>query len=307
MGYRIIVATCLLLLATPGVGYAQTVAANQAQETRDWQRYTAEGEEFSVLLPELPAVRTEKFFDLTVRKDLQLRIIGAYANGVAYAVYAATNPGGPLSFRTFIVEAIRRYAANTFSHQRTSNLGGFRGEHFAFNSRSVPGLIRFYQTPKHLYSFWAIGAEENDPRVAMFFSSLLLEKKPEGVKVSDGEGAQLPPSVSQPESGSNSDSTVDAAKPLSVRDVTRKSVVVTKPVPRYTDSALADKIRGKVVLRVVFTSYGRVENISELARLPDGLTERAVAAARQIRFVPAMKDGRFVSTWMQLEYYFNAP
>jgi hypothetical protein len=39
--------------------------------------------------------------------------------------------------------------------------------------------------------------------------------------------------------------------------------------------------------------------------LPDGLTERAIEAARKIKFVPASKEGKYVSMWMQLEYNFN--
>jgi hypothetical protein len=39
--------------------------------------------------------------------------------------------------------------------------------------------------------------------------------------------------------------------------------------------------------------------------LPYGLTEKAIAAARQIRFDPATKDGHKVSMWMKLEYNFN--
>jgi hypothetical protein len=39
--------------------------------------------------------------------------------------------------------------------------------------------------------------------------------------------------------------------------------------------------------------------------LPFGLTEKAIAAARLIKFVPAMKGGRPVSVHMQLEYNFN--
>jgi len=42
-----------------------------------------------------------------------------------------------------------------------------------------------------------------------------------------------------------------------------------------------------------------------LDTLPFGLTEQAIAAARQIKFVPAVKDGRPVSVFMQLEYNFN--
>jgi hypothetical protein len=39
--------------------------------------------------------------------------------------------------------------------------------------------------------------------------------------------------------------------------------------------------------------------------LPHGLTEKALEAVQKIRFIPAMKNGKFVSTWMQLEYNFN--
>jgi hypothetical protein len=35
------------------------------------------------------------------------------------------------------------------------------------------------------------------------------------------------------------------------------------------------------------------------------LTERAIAAARQIKFNPATKNGRAVSVYMNLEYNFN--
>jgi hypothetical protein len=36
-----------------------------------------------------------------------------------------------------------------------------------------------------------------------------------------------------------------------------------------------------------------------------GNTERAIAAAKSIRFVPATKDGHPVSMWMELQYNFN--
>jgi len=48
-----------------------------------------------------------------------------------------------------------------------------------------------------------------------------------------------------------------------------------------------------------------VTNIQALRGLPNGLTEKAIAAARQIRFEPAMKDGHKVAMYMHLEYNFN--
>jgi TonB family protein len=87
--------------------------------------------------------------------------------------------------------------------------------------------------------------------------------------------------------------------------VTERARVIAKPEPQYTEEARRGGITGSVVLRVVFSRTGEVINIRALQTLPFGLTERAIAAARLIRFRPATKDGRPVNVYMQLEYNFN--
>lgn len=89
------------------------------------------------------------------------------------------------------------------------------------------------------------------------------------------------------------------------KDVTSKARLISKPEPQYTEDARKNQIVGTVVLKVVFASNGTVTNIRTVSGLPYGLTERAIAAARQIKFQPATKDGHPVSMWMQLEYNFN--
>jgi len=80
---------------------------------------------------------------------------------------------------------------------------------------------------------------------------------------------------------------------------------LSKPEPQYTEEARRNQISGTVTLRVVFSSGGEVVQIRALRTLPFGLTERAIAAARLIKFVPAVKGGHAVSVHMQLEYNFN--
>jgi TonB family protein len=89
------------------------------------------------------------------------------------------------------------------------------------------------------------------------------------------------------------------------KEVTSKAVLISKPEPQYTEEARKNQITGTVVLKVVFASNGSVTNIRTVSGLPNGLTERAIAAARNIKFRPATKDGHPVSMWMQLEYNFN--
>jgi TonB family protein len=97
----------------------------------------------------------------------------------------------------------------------------------------------------------------------------------------------------------------DYSKIFSGKDVTSKARVLEKPEPTYTESARKNQITGTVVLRAVFSAGGSVTNIHAVSGLPDGLTERAIAAAKSIRFVPATKDGHPVSMWMELQYNFN--
>jgi TonB family protein len=97
----------------------------------------------------------------------------------------------------------------------------------------------------------------------------------------------------------------DYNKIFSGKDVSSKARVLSKPEPQYTEEARKNQVTGTVVLRAVFTSGGQVTNIRAVSGLPYGLTERAIAAARQIRFTPATKDGHAVSMHIQLEYNFN--
>jgi TonB family protein len=97
----------------------------------------------------------------------------------------------------------------------------------------------------------------------------------------------------------------DYSKIFTGKDVTTKARLISKPEPQYTEDARKNQITGTVVLKVVFASSGQVTNIRTVSGLPYGLTERAIAAARQIKFAPATKDGHQVSMWMQLEYNFN--
>ena len=87
--------------------------------------------------------------------------------------------------------------------------------------------------------------------------------------------------------------------------VTTKARVLSKPEPQYTNEARAQAVSGTVVLRCVFTADGVVKHLLVVRGLPAGLTEQSIIAARRIKFVPATKDGRSVSTYMQLEYHFG--
>jgi TonB family protein len=97
----------------------------------------------------------------------------------------------------------------------------------------------------------------------------------------------------------------DGLKLYSGKDVTTKARILSKPEPTYTEEARRHQTTGSIVLKAIFAANGRVIGIHAVTSLPHGLTERAIAAAQHIKFIPATKDGHPVSMYMQLEYNFN--
>jgi TonB family protein len=82
-------------------------------------------------------------------------------------------------------------------------------------------------------------------------------------------------------------------------------VILAKPNPRYTEEARRNQVKGVVVLRILLAETGDITRISVVRGLPFGLTERAIASARQIRFEPAELDGKKVAYPVEVVYRFD--
>jgi TonB family protein len=105
--------------------------------------------------------------------------------------------------------------------------------------------------------------------------------------------------------GGGGGGSVDYARTFRVNEVTRRAQIISKPEPLYTEEARRNQVTGTVRLRLILSASGQVSGITPLTKLPDGLTEKAIEAARKINFTPAEKDGRKVSQYVTIEYNFN--
>jgi len=117
-----------------------------------------------------------------------------------------------------------------------------------------------------------------------------------GVGVGRGDGPRFGVPAATP--------SADTDKP-SVTTVDTKPVALTRPTPRYTEAARAKGIQGSVLMRVLVGEDGYVKSVRVVRGLSDGLTEEAMNEARQIKFKPAMKEGKPVPFWIGLEISFS--
>ena len=115
-----------------------------------------------------------------------------------------------------------------------------------------------------------------------------------GTGVGSGNGA-----------GVGAGESVDYNGVFSVGSVTVRPQILGRPTPGYTDEARRNQIEGSVKVSVLLKADGAVSDIKVARGLGYGLDEKAIEAARQLRFVAAQKDGHAVSVRLFLEFKFS--
>ena len=113
-----------------------------------------------------------------------------------------------------------------------------------------------------------------------------------GDGIGDGRGRRVPPPPPKP-------------TPRPPVGPTKAIQILSKPRATYTDAARTNNVQGKVLVRVTFLANGRIGSVSAVKGLPYGLTERALAAARRIRFKPAMRNGQPYPVTKRIQYSFT--
>jgi TonB family protein len=78
--------------------------------------------------------------------------------------------------------------------------------------------------------------------------------------------------------------------PVDLGNLTPLAVNLVRP--EYTQEALQAGTTGEVKLSLELDEQGRVTSVSRLSVLPNGLTERAIEAARKSTFRPASRNGK---------------
>jgi TonB family protein len=266
-------------------------SAGAQTDPPDWHRYTIKGEQFSVALPAQPSL-DYRLRRVDSRERLEITL-GAYAEGVVYLIRVFENRSQRQSLGSFIDDRTSSGHRLNRKTERDLTIEGIAGKTFSFD-----GTVQFFSKGDRLYQFTAYGAPQDDVRVTRFFSSISLVDNKDAFKLPDEVPSQ--PSTAGTTSGSN-----DPEQIFSPKEVDKSFQPVLNPLPEYTEAARQKQIKGTVVLRCTLSANGQVTTIQVVEGLPHGLTEMAIAAARKLRFIPAMKDGKYVSVSTQLVYTFN--
>jgi len=326
-------ALVILLLVS---SWSQTVRA-QAADT--WVNVSPADERFTIQMPSGPVVKSQQ--NSFEKLNVEARIYTASSDGVDYTVWSLVNKDydftGPSDNDAYLdacADLVWESLLKPLRDQlpELSKLGSSMSYHGELNKvwpgreynimlGSRPGVTRIYVNGQQIYVLTVLSADANSANTQRFMNSFGL--KTPGLPVAATlmeDPTVLPPSANGgiaggvgPERGGSTagsapvagaGATTDYNRVFSPRDATEKAHVLSKPEPSYTESARKYAVQGTVILRAVFSSSGEVNSIRVVKKLPHGLTQRAIAAARGIKFTPASKDGHAVSMYIQLEYNF---
>jgi TonB family protein len=310
----ILAAFSTLCLAQRDGSPRRVLPSMMVQEEKQWQRYTAKGEEFSVAMPQQPFAYSfyrplQRDYPLSLYANRKsVRLYGAYSNGAVYVIMSSDNPRGNEALEVFIDE-FQQYPVfhNEMTYERDVARHNFKGKQYRVKSNYLSGIVQFYQTKDHVYIFEVVEDIFGKPLTGQFLSSLKLDGKTKGKDIAEGfaETAANPRPSATPAASEAPGPTPAQKETFASRDVTRKALIIVKVEPQYTEDARKNAIAGTVVIKAVFSSTGALTNIRVISGLPFGLTEKAVLAARLLKFIPAIKDGKYVSQYVQIEYNFS--
>ena len=289
---RILLSLCAMFVVVSGPMVLTRAEAQQKSDPKKpqtWLTYTVKGEEFAVALPANPAMTDTKTFNRPLKKTLLGRLLNTTVDRVVYSVEIYENEEPKLSLDQFVTEETIQSRFDVTTEKKLT-VDGFAGKEFSSLSKSSPAMVQFFATEQRLYRFAVMGADANHGGVQRFFSSIRLGPQTAGIEVSEPPKDPLE---------------IDGERIYTAKDVDVKVKFLMRPNPEYTPAARQKGITGTVALKAVCSANGQVTNIQVVRGLPHGLTEQAIAAARRVRFTPAMKDGKPVSMWMNFEYNFS--
>ena len=257
-----------------------------------WSVFSPAEEDIALELPARPTFRQYAVAAPMVRNKQQLEVVldhreyGGFGNGLIYIIesFKAERPEKLSENYLNLSDPLEVFERQLFFDGITARQ--YRRSESSKFMTYTRRRLRF-TTGSHLYVITMATDKEDSAAVEQLLSSIRLRKPGEPVTPTPVPEEMTPEPA------------------YLAADVGRRAVIVWKQEPTYTEEARQKHVRGQVLLRAVFAANGYVSGIVVTKGLEHGLTEQAIEAARNIRFFPALKDGKPVSLAMVLEYQFD--
>lgn len=281
--------------------FAQTLS----DKTVEWKLYEPPNEEFSVEFPASVSVRENK----ESNKDLPV-LYSAPANKASLYITSGKES------KSSVLEDILNLIKSEKAAEEKISINDFTAGKYSFvDTEDFFQTIVVAKGEKRFYIFHAISEIKDDPDINRFISSIKLNRQI--VRTPDTQPPPKEPDVNVEErreissgagsgmgSGSGFGGGAMTTEPTPPNQISPLKIL-TKPKPSYTNLARYYSTQGTVRVRVTFLADGQIGSVTAIKKLPFGLTNSAINAAKQMRFAPPLRDGTPYTVTKLVEYSFT--
>jgi hypothetical protein len=285
-----------LIIFTALASFAQI---DGLEEPEEWRTFSPKGEEFSVEAPvELNKIK------FAGKKD---DVINQYVNRLNdnfYFVFSE-NRNGRVEI-SLALGFIRDY-------QKKGDIvsfGKIKGVKFAFtDNEGFYHRAIYVESDSRTYLFHVASGDRDDNAAKRFLRNLKLKDRPLSGAGTDydetaaGKPEESTGNINMPPMGMGEAIGGGPGPPLN--PPRRPLRIISKMPARYTDIARIYNVNGTITLRVEFLADGTIGKVTTITRLPFGLTNQSVAAARAITFEPELIDGVPQTKTKVIQYSFR--
>lgn len=222
------------------------------------------------------------------------------------------------------LEKVKNIIAPQGTLAKDIELGELKAKRYDFRgSDDYEHSIVVVQAPVYHYTFHVMSETRENSMIDDFLGSIKFENKIDAptseVKPLASQATAQPAAGATPGDLSSLFKTPPSSGGISSRDplpeaavappkysrVDSAVTILFKPRPTMPELARLYMIDGMVKLRVTFEKDSQIGEIRVLNKLPLGLTQNAMSAARDIRFSPALRIGQPYATTRVMEYPFS--
>jgi hypothetical protein len=292
----------IMIFGSFALAQSSVPSMKSAPAVENWQTFAPDKEEFTL---EIPALALPGFINDRAEKTTTSRFYNTFINGSYYFMFSDSLKDPDLQRMVFDF-------AKEMGDRNTPNVVFRFPDGSGFYHR-----ILTIKTKNRIYTFQTVSGTEKSPSLDRFFAGIKINGKTLELKESISNVAQIPIPQNVPlpvsdkavydVSGTGSGigyDTGNGSRTEGSKASTTPLKILSKPSPPYTKYARFYQIAGVVRMRVTFLANGTIGSVTTLTKLPFGLTEEAVAAARQIKFEPYKLDGQPQNVMRQVEYNF---
>ena len=185
---------------------------------------------------------------------------------------------------------------------RNEEINGFDFKQFVGDDDGYFNKTQYFRNGNRLYIVKVLTKSVNNEIVKDFFESVKLinDNKVVSPNVTKDMKTITLSNISEREP-----SLLDDKNAIEAKTADRKPIILIFPRPRFPENELRSSNTGKVKLRVLYSSSGKIAEVEVLRSPSKALSEVAIEAAKKTKFLPAEKDGKLVSVYQTQEYSFD--